>query len=84
MSAPPREQRYPTAGRSALLLLQNFEEALEEGGVKYAIRIPANDSLERGISESLTRPVGRASHGPLVRYKMEKTFVYKVVKEAIR
>ena len=52
--------------------------------MKYAIRIPANDSLERGISESLTRPVGRASHGPLVRYKMEKTFVYKVVKEAIR
>ena len=83
MSAPPREQRYPTAGRSALLL-QNFEEALEEGGVKYAIRIPANDSLERGISESLTRPVGRASHKPLVRHKLENTFVYKVVKEAIR
>jgi len=34
-------------------------EALEERGVKYAIRIPANDSLERDISELLTRPVGR-------------------------
>ena len=25
-------------------------EALEESGVKYAIRIPANDSLERDIA----------------------------------
>jgi len=29
-------------------------EALEERGVKYAIRIPANDSLERDIAELLT------------------------------
>jgi hypothetical protein len=34
-------------------------EALEERGVKYAIRIPANDSLERDIAELLTRPMGR-------------------------
>ena len=27
------------------------DEVLEERGVKYAIRIPANDSLERGIAE---------------------------------
>jgi hypothetical protein len=52
--------------------------------VKYAIRTPANGSLERDISEPLTRPVGRPSHKPLVRYKMENRFVYKVVKEAIR
>src|SRR2546425_8048162 len=32
-------------------------EALEERGVKYAIRIPANDSPERDIAELLTRPV---------------------------
>src|ERR1019366_4103281 len=44
-------------------------EALEEQGVKYAIRIPANDSLERDIAELLTRPVGRPSHKPVVRYK---------------
>jgi len=37
-------------------------EALEERGVKYATRIPANDSLERDIAELLTRPVGRPSH----------------------
>lgn len=44
-------------------------EALEERGVKYAIRIPANDSLERDIAELLTRPVGRPSHKPIVWYK---------------
>jgi Transposase DDE domain group 1 len=44
-------------------------EALEERGVKYAIRIPANDSLEQDISELLTRPVGRPSHKPNVWYK---------------
>jgi hypothetical protein len=44
-------------------------EALEERGVKYAIRIPANDSLERDISELLTRPVGRPGHKPVVWYK---------------
>ncbi len=41
-------------------------EALEKRGVKYAIRIPANDSLEREIAELLPRPVGRPSHKPLV------------------
>ncbi|MCX6635473.1 MAG: transposase, partial [Acidobacteria bacterium] len=44
-------------------------EALEERGVKYAIRIPANDSLERDIAELLTRPVGRPSHKPVIWYK---------------
>jgi hypothetical protein len=44
-------------------------EALEERGVQYAIRIPANDSLERDIAELLTRPVGRPSHKPVVWYK---------------
>ncbi len=32
-------------------------EALEERGVKYAIRIPANENLERDIAELLPRPV---------------------------
>jgi hypothetical protein len=44
-------------------------EALEERGVKYAIRIPANDGLERDIAELLTRPVGRPSYKPVVWYK---------------
>jgi len=44
-------------------------ETLEERGVKYAIRIPSNDSLERDIAELLTRPVGRPSYKPVVWYK---------------
>jgi hypothetical protein len=49
-------------------------EALEERGVKYAIRIPANDSLEWDIAELLTRPVGRPSHKPVIWYK---SFLYE-------
>ena len=44
-------------------------EALEEREVMYAIRIPANDSLQRDIEELLTRPVGRPSKKPLVEFK---------------
>ena len=44
-------------------------EALEERGVKYAIRIPANDALMRDIAELLTRPVGRPSQKPVVWHK---------------
>ena len=49
-------------------------EALEERGVKYAIRIPANDGLDRDIAELLTRPVGRPSYKPVVWYK---SFLYQ-------
>ena len=49
-------------------------DALEQRGVKYAIRIPANDSLERDIAELLPRPVGRPSHKPGVWYK---SFLYQ-------
>src|ERR1035438_2291087 len=44
-------------------------EALEQRGVNYAIRIPANENLERDIAELLPRPVGRPSIRPLVEYK---------------
>jgi hypothetical protein len=49
-------------------------EALEEREVKYAIRLPANDNLQRNIVELLTRPVGRPSYKPIVRYK---SFLYQ-------
>ena len=49
-------------------------EALEKRGVKYAIRIPANQNLERDITELLTRPVGRPSHKPVFRYQ---SFLYQ-------
>jgi Transposase DDE domain group 1 len=48
-------------------------EALEEQDVKYAIRLPANDKLQRNITELLARPVGRPSHKPMVRFK---SFLY--------
>jgi len=44
-------------------------EALEERGVKCAIRIPSNDNMERDIAELVPRPVGRPSMKPLVEYK---------------
>ena len=44
-------------------------EALEERGVKYAIRIAANENLQRDIEELLKRPVGRPSKKPQVKYK---------------
>jgi Transposase DDE domain group 1 len=44
-------------------------EALEAREVRYAIRIPANPSLELEIEEILCRPPGRPGHKPLVRYR---------------
>ena len=57
--------------------------ALEERGVHYAIRIPANENLERDIAELLPRPVRRPSIRPLVEYK---SFLYQAAswKEARR
>jgi hypothetical protein len=49
-------------------------EALEERGVKYAIRIPANENLRRDVEELLKRPAGRPSLKPLVEYK---SFLYQ-------
>ena len=42
--------------------------------MKYAIRLPANDNLQRNIRELLTRPVGRPSHKPVFRFK---SFLYQ-------
>ena len=44
-------------------------DALEQRDVDYAIRIPANKSLELEIEDILFRPPGRPSRKPLVRYK---------------
>ena len=48
---------------------RRFARRTEKRGVKYAVRIPANDSLELDIAELLTHPVGRPSHKPVVWYK---------------
>jgi Transposase DDE domain group 1 len=44
-------------------------EALEARHVDYAIRIPANRSLELAVEDLLFRPRGRPRRKPLVRYK---------------
>ncbi len=53
----------------AAFALPAIYEALEQRGVAYAIRLPANQVLERAIEDLLTRPRGRPSHAPLVRYR---------------
>ena len=42
-------------------------EAQEERRVKYAIRLPANENLERHIEELLMRPPGRPGQRPVIR-----------------
>ena len=44
-------------------------DTLEARGDDYAIRMPANESLEWEIAELLVRPPGRPGHKPLVRCK---------------
>jgi hypothetical protein len=61
-------ERSGGAGRRAFAKPEIYE-ALEERGVNDAIRIPANENLERDIAELLPRPVGRPSVKPLVEYK---------------
>ena len=58
-----------------------IHEALEERGVKYAIRLPANVSLERDIAELLTRPVGRPGHKPVVRFYNKRGTAEQWIKE---
>ena len=71
----PVIDRYRTRGQTlvvradAAFALPTLSEALERRGVAYAIRLPANDVLERAIEDLLTRPRGRPSHAPLVRYR---------------
>jgi len=71
----PVIDRYRAQGQivvvraDAAFCLPTLYEASERRGVRYAIRLPANDVLERAIEDLLTRPRGRPSHVPLVRYR---------------
>jgi len=49
-------------------------ETLERRGVKYAVRIPANENQERDAAELLPRPAGRPFHKPIAWHK---GFLYK-------
>jgi hypothetical protein len=78
----PEIERQQTLGKEvvfradAVFAKLEVYEVLEKWDVKYAIRIPSNDSLERDIAELLTRPVGRPSHKPVVWYR---GFLYQSV-----
>jgi hypothetical protein len=71
----PEIERQQTLGKEvvfrgdAAFAKPELYEALEERGVNYAIRLPANDNLQRKIAELLTRPVGRPSYKPVFRFK---------------
>lgn len=52
-------------------------EALEKRHVRYAIRIPSNDILEREVADLLTRPVGR----PRVRFYNKRGTAEQWIKE---
>jgi hypothetical protein len=43
-------------------------ERLEQEGIQYAIRLPANDVLQRRIGHLLTRPVGRPPKKPIISF----------------
>ena len=60
---------HALAKRGATHSAAAFYEALEERGVDYVIRIPANRSLKLEIEDILFRPPGRPSRKPLVSYK---------------
>ena len=71
----PIVDRYRAQGQTvvvradAAFALPALYEALERRRVRYVIRVPANDVLMRQIEDLLTRPRGRPSHAPLVRYR---------------
>jgi hypothetical protein len=71
----PIIDRYRTQGQAiivradAAFALPALYEALERREVRYAIRLPANEVVERTIDDLLTRPRGRPSYAPLVRYR---------------
>jgi hypothetical protein len=43
-------------------------ERLEQEGIQYAIRLPANDVLQRRIGHLLTRPGGRPPKKPIISF----------------
>jgi len=52
----------------AAFAIPGLYELLEAEGYRYTIRLKANPILQQQITHLLTRPVGRPSHKPLVRY----------------
>ncbi len=71
----PKIERQQKAGKEvvfradAAFAKPEIYEALEERGVKYAIRIPANDNLERGHRRAIDAAGGKAELSQVVWYK---------------
>ncbi len=63
------EGKHVTFRADAAFAKPEIYEALEQRGVDYVIRMPANKNLELEIEDILFRPPGRPSAKPLVRYK---------------
>ncbi len=64
-----RGRKFPHRFRADAAFAQPELYAFLEGeDYDYAIRLPGNDVLQREIEPLLTRPVGRPSNAPLVRY----------------
>ena len=55
--------------RDATFAKPEIYDALEKHDADYAIRMPANKSLELEIEDLLFRPPARPSRKPLVLYK---------------
>ena len=76
----PRFERQQARGKElvfrgdAAFAKPELYEPLEDRDVKYAIRLPANDNLQRNMRELLKRLVGRPSHKPVFRFK---SFLYQ-------
>jgi len=71
----PEIERHQAEGKrvtfraDAAFAKPEIYQALEERGVSYVIRIPANKNLETEVADLLFRSPGRPSTKPLVRYK---------------
>ena len=64
-----RGQKVPRLFRADAAFAQpELYDYLEAEDYGYAIRLPANDVLQREIAPLLSRPVGRPSNAPVVRY----------------
>ncbi len=83
----PEIERQQAEGKSvtfradAAFAKPEIYEALEERGVSYVIRIPANRNLELEIEDILFRPPGRPSLKPLVRFYNKRGTAEQWIKE---
>jgi hypothetical protein len=69
VAARYRNRDFPRFFRADAAFAQpQLYEYLETEGYEYAIRLPANEVLQREIGPLLKRPVGRPSNAPVVLY----------------